>query len=230
MVATPENFKEYGTLLGETTASAGAASKHYAAVRVCNPSPNFASDADTCLLVLCYEPRPLECKFLERHYKHTQSFIPLEGKPLMGFFAPPNNRDEPDLDKVCCFVFDGSAGFVMHRGVWHEQPFPLEPATKAVCILRNETVRELKPTDVATSECHGEDIDKLNLQARHNLVFTADIADATSLLRSNESCRPPPSAWLLPERLGLLLCFTAMCSACAAVILVQSGQLFALMQ
>eukprot|EP00931_Biecheleriopsis_adriatica_P081909 TRINITY_DN55259_c0_g1_i1.p1 TRINITY_DN55259_c0_g1~~TRINITY_DN55259_c0_g1_i1.p1 ORF type:complete len:211 (+),score=37.08 TRINITY_DN55259_c0_g1_i1:64-696(+) len=172
VVATPENFKDYGTILGDTTSSTN--SSHYTAVRVCNPSPNFKSDEDTCVLVLCYEPRPMECRFLERHYKHTQTFIPLEGKPLLGFFAPPSDNEEPDLDKVCCFVFDGSAGFVMHRGVWHEQPFPLEAATKAVCILRNETVRELKPTNADTHECHGDDIDKLNIEARHCVIFTAD--------------------------------------------------------
>ncbi|EOD24063.1 hypothetical protein EMIHUDRAFT_207144 [Emiliania huxleyi CCMP1516] len=127
--------------------------------------------------------------FLERHYKHTQAFIPLEGKPLVGFFAPSNeSAEEPDLDAVRCFAFDGSAGFVMHKGVWHEQPFPLVPGTKAVCILRNETVRELKPTDERTQECHGQDIDKLNLAVRHNLIFTADAdAAAAALLSETES-------------------------------------------
>ena len=46
--------------------------------------------------------------------------------------------------------------------------------------MRNETVRELKPTDEKTSECHGEDIDKLNLVARHNTIFTTDVAAASS--------------------------------------------------
>ena len=177
MAATPENFSEFGTILGDTS-DASSAARHYAAVRVCNPSANFASDEDTCVRVLCYEPRPIECRFLERHYKHTQVFIPLEGKPLLGFFAPANTREEPDLDKVVCFAFDGAAGFVMHKGVWHEQPFPLETGTKAVCILRNETVRELKPTDEKTHECHGQDIDKLNIEARHSLLFTADAGAA----------------------------------------------------
>ena len=76
----------------------------------------------------------------------------------------------------------------MLKGVWHEQPFPLVPGTKAVCILRNETVRELKPTDERTQECHGQDIDKLNLAVRHNLIFTADAdAAAAALLSETES-------------------------------------------
>jgi len=178
--ATPENFAPYGTILGDTTASVGNTSNHYAEVRVANPSKNFSSDEDTCVLVLCYEPRPFECKFLERHYKHTQTFIPLQGKPLVGFFAPPNDKEEPDLDEAVCFRFDGSAGFVMHKGTWHEQPFPIVPGSKAVCILRNETVRELKPTNAETRECHGQDIDKLNLEARFNVVLTTDPGPAPS--------------------------------------------------
>lgn len=190
--ATPENFAPYGTILGDVN-SASRTSNHYSAVRVVNPSTNFASDEDTCVLVLCYEPRGFECKFMERHYKHTQTFIPLEGKPLIGFFAPPNDKEEPDLDKVVCFRFEGNAGFVMHKGTWHEQPFPEQPGSKAVCILRNETVRELKPTDAATSECHGQDIDKLNLVARHNLIFTTEPGPVT---HQETSLSPPqlPSA------------------------------------
>lgn len=177
VTATPENFAQYGTILGDPspTSTQSSAANHYAAVRVCNPSTNFKSDEDTHVLVLVYEPRPFHCRFLERHYKHTQTFIPLEGKPLIGFFAPPNDKDEePDLDKVVCFKFEGNAGFVMHFGTWHEQPFPIEPSTKAVCILRNETIRELKPTNAETRECHGNDIDKLNLEARHNLIFAPE--------------------------------------------------------
>ena len=165
--ATPENFAPYGTILGDSSSSG---SQHYKAVRVCKPAHNFSSDEDTCVIVLCYEPRPFEVKFMERHYKHTQTFIPLEGKPLIGFFAPPNDKSEPDLDQIVALRFDGSAGFVMHKGTWHEQPFPELSGTKAVCVLRNETVRELKP--VENGECHGNDIDKLNLLHRHNLIVT----------------------------------------------------------
>merc|ERR1719197_1963712 len=107
------------------------------------------------MIVISYEPRPLECEFLERHYKHTQVFIPLAGKPLVGFFAPPNDGPEPDLSKVVALRFNGSAGFIMHKGTWHEQPNPLVPHTKAICVLRGETIRELKPVS-GSRECHGQ--------------------------------------------------------------------------
>ena len=45
VTATPENFAPFGTLLGDTSTS--STSTHYQAVRVVNPSTNFASDEDT---------------------------------------------------------------------------------------------------------------------------------------------------------------------------------------
>ena len=126
----------------------------------------------------------IDMQSFRKSARKARDHTALLSKPLVGFFAPANEEEEPDLDQVVCFVFDGSAGFVMHKGVWHEQPFPLEAQTKAVCVLRNETVRELKPTDEVTHECHGQDIDKLNLEARHNLIFTTDAAAAAALLPS----------------------------------------------
>jgi len=175
--ATPENFAPFGTILGagpSPKASADSGAQRYAALRVSNPSANFTSDDDTCMIVISYNPRAFECEFMERHYKHTQVFIPLGGKPLVGFFAPPNDSEEPDLDKVVALRFDGSAGFVMHKGTWHEQPFPIEPETNAICVLRKETVRELKPVP-GSRECHGQDIDKLDLKERHNMIFTTKV-------------------------------------------------------
>lgn len=171
--ATPENFKPFGTILGADSkpVETGAGAR-YASLRVSNPATNFTSDDDTCMIVLTYNPRPLECEFLERHYKHTQVFIPLEGKPLVGFFAPADEtKEEPDLDKLVALRFNGSAGFVMNKGVWHEQPNCLQPDTKAICVLRKETVRELKPVP-NSRECHGEDIDKIDIKARHKMIYT----------------------------------------------------------
>eukprot|EP01062_Namystynia_karyoxenos_P009672 TRINITY_DN13418_c0_g1_i1.p1 TRINITY_DN13418_c0_g1~~TRINITY_DN13418_c0_g1_i1.p1 ORF type:complete len:216 (+),score=65.26 TRINITY_DN13418_c0_g1_i1:77-649(+) len=172
--ATPENFAKYGTLLRAT--ESGLGSSNYQATRVCNPATNFkCDDDDGAMLVLEYNPRPLEVRYLERHYKHTQAFIPLNGKPLVGVFAPPTAGPEPRLSECEALRFDGTAGFVMHKGVWHEQPFPLLPLTQAVCFLRNETVRELRlGRDNRNGECHGHDIDKLNIEERFGVVFDID--------------------------------------------------------
>ena len=52
--ANKENFAAFGTILGDDMSDSGTASEQYASVRVCNPSKNFASDEDTCILLLCY--------------------------------------------------------------------------------------------------------------------------------------------------------------------------------
>jgi ureidoglycolate lyase len=200
--ATPENFAPFGTLLGDVVGS-DRASSFYSSVRVANPATNFAADdSDGHLIVLCYQPRPFEVKFMERHYKHTQVFIPLEGKPLVGFFAPANDKEEPDLDKVVALRFDGSAGFCMNKGTWHEQPFPVEANTKAICFLRKETMTELKPpfADMSTGECHGNDIDKLNIKDRRNVMFKTDPPNTLSA-KVSISC----TSWPLVALMGVAL-------------------------
>lgn len=169
---TAENFAPYGTLLG-AVGQKGVSTGNYAATRVFNPSPNFrCDDGDGAMVVLAYEPRPMEVRFLERHYRHTQVFIPLGGKPLIGVFSPPTATDRPELSACEALRFDGSAGFVMNKGVWHEQPFPLQSGTHAICFLRNETVRELRLAGPdSKGECHGNDIDKLNIAERYGVVF-----------------------------------------------------------
>jgi ureidoglycolate lyase len=79
----------------------------------------------------------------------------------------------PDLDAVEAFLFDGSAGFNMKIGTWHEFPFAIEDGTDVVVILRNETNRNLR--DVEDGEAHGPDVDKKNLQRRFGVVFEVEV-------------------------------------------------------
>ena len=44
-------------------------------------------------------------------------------KPLMW---EGRDDDLPDLDHVKAYYFDGSSGFAMHRGTWHEFPFAID--------------------------------------------------------------------------------------------------------
>ena len=68
--------------------------------------------------------RPLRVSWMERHFLHTQTFFPL-GAPFVAVLAPPGEGELPDLDAARAFVFDGSAGLMLHLGTWHEFPFAL---------------------------------------------------------------------------------------------------------
>ncbi|MFN8534104.1 MAG: ureidoglycolate lyase [Dehalococcoidia bacterium] len=176
--ATPENVAPFGEILGAGPAGQGRASAFYeGAVRTFSPV-NFISDEDTELVVSAVDRRQLSVRFLERHYKHTQTFIPLDGKPVLVVVAPPNDGDEPDLDQVRALLFDGSVGFVMKLGTWHEFPFALVDRTNVVVILRHETTRSLLPDQKIAGEAHGPDIDKLDIVERTGVTIVPKLAAA----------------------------------------------------
>jgi ureidoglycolate lyase len=164
--ASPDALAPYGEVLGPERPKASHIGDFYAgAVAVHEPVP-FVSDDDTCLSLTTVQPRPLEIDYLERHFKHTQTFIPLGGRPFVAVFGAPNDEELPDLDRLEAFRFDGSSGFCMHVGTWHEFPFALEPDTQMVIVLRNETTRDLSGDNIVDNEAQGGDLDKKNLLKR----------------------------------------------------------------
>ncbi|MDX2225203.1 MAG: ureidoglycolate lyase [Rhodospirillaceae bacterium] len=164
----------YGRLVGRGSGVAPGDSGYYGgAVRISKPA-TFRSDDDTCLSVATIQPRPFELEHIERHYKHTQAFIPLGGKPFIAVFGAPTPGDEPDWDKLEAFRFDGQDGFCMHIGTWHEFPFALQPDTDIIVILRNETNRDLNNRD--GGEAHGDDLSKLAVIKRTGAVIALDVA------------------------------------------------------
>jgi ureidoglycolate lyase len=136
------------------------------------PAP-FESDADTTLVVARISPRPTEVIYLERHFKHTQAFIPLGGKPFIAVMSPPTAANAPSLEDIKAYRFDGSAGFLMRVGTWHEFPFATLPETDIVVILRNETNRNLESAE--NGEALGSDLEKRNIKARLGVTLAFEI-------------------------------------------------------
>ncbi len=178
--ATPEALAGFGGLLAPPPSAPGRESGFYAeAVRVSEPVAFRAQD-DTCLALATLHPRPMEVRWMEYHNKHTQTFIPLGGKPFVMVLGRPTCRRPdgswdaaapraPDLDGVEAFAFDGSAGVCLDIGTWHEFPFPLEAATDVVVVMSDETKRDLKNAD--DGEARGGDLEKLDLQNRLGVIL-----------------------------------------------------------
>lgn len=145
------------------------------AVKLWSPA-TFVSDADTTFTLARISPRANEVVYLERHFKHTQAFIPLGGKPFIAVMAPPTADGLPDPGAVKAYRFSGDAGFMMHVGTWHEFPFALVPDTDVIVVLRNETNRNLQA--IAHGEALGADLEKRNLQVRLELALSFDAAPA----------------------------------------------------
>lgn len=172
---TIEALAPYGTVLGYNPDVEPLPIDFYEGAAKVRRVAKFESEGDTEMPIVTVKRRPLKVRWMERHFKHTQAFVSLGAKPFVGVFAPPNDKEVPDIDKVEAFLFDGSAGFMMHKGTWHDFPFVLVDDTSLLVILTKQATEGLVRDNVIQDEAIGEDIDKKDLQARLglniNLVF-----------------------------------------------------------
>ena len=136
---------------------------------------DFVSDEQTEMPLVTIDRRPLDVRWMERHFKHTQGFIPLDKKPFVVVMAPPNDAETPDLDKVEPFRFDGTGAFFMKLGTWHEFPFALEDRTNVIVVLRREATDGLVRDNVIQDEASSPDLDKKDLQKRCKVTFRVEL-------------------------------------------------------
>jgi ureidoglycolate lyase len=88
----------------------------------------FASDQPIEWFIVQGRRRDMSALFLERHLQITQAFIPLGGDALVTVVARPDAREVdglPAFEEMRAFIVPGTMGFQLHRGTWHENPFPL---------------------------------------------------------------------------------------------------------
>ncbi|MFN8829362.1 MAG: ureidoglycolate lyase [Labrys sp. (in: a-proteobacteria)] len=72
--------------------------------------------------------RPMQALFLERHRQLTQAFIPMNGDGFVTIVARPDAQEHYGmiaLAEMRAFHVPGDAAIQIHRGTWHENPFPL---------------------------------------------------------------------------------------------------------
>ncbi len=164
--ATPEALAPYGQVIGHDPSVAPMPIDFYDGAAKVRRVVDFRAEGVIEMPVVTLQRRPLEVRWMERHFKHTQAFVSLGAKPFVACFAPPNDRELPDLDRVEAFLFDGSAGFMMHIGTWHEFPFALVDDTVLMVILTKAATDGLVRDNVIQDEAQGEDLDKKDLEAR----------------------------------------------------------------
>ena len=164
--ATPDTVAPYGVLIDVPDAAQALPVAFYeGTVRVFAPF-QFVSDADTQITLASIDQRPMTVRWLERHFKHTQTFIPLQGRPFIMVMSPPTEIDMPDVGAAQALLFDGSAGFGLHIGTWHEFPFAQVDDTRVIVILRGEATQALMKDTAVGGEAHSGDLDKKDIQVR----------------------------------------------------------------
>jgi len=168
--ASAASIAPFGELLGVDRGRPTTRTRFYDDAVELVEKPPFVSDADTCLSIARVRPRPFEVTWMERHFKHTQVFLPLSREPFAVVLAPPTPAGNlPDLAAVRAFRFAGDCGLMMHLGTWHEFPFALQAPADMVVILRNETNRNLDA--IEDGEAVGEDLEKRNVRRRFGVTL-----------------------------------------------------------
>lgn len=167
--ATPKAFAPYGVLVGVDETVGSRTGQFYGdKVELWAPG-GFVSDEDTRLSVARIHARPPQVIWMERHFKHTQTFLPLGGSAFIAVLGAPTDNNEPDPASVRAFYFDGKAGAQLHLGTWHEFPFPAEESADVVIIIRGETQENLEVKE--NDEAIGADLEKRNLEVRLGFGF-----------------------------------------------------------
>lgn len=176
----------YGYLIGPPDSEVKGRIDYYGNdVQVRTPA-KFVSNDDMMLNLVTFNRRPPLIRWMEYHNKHTQTFIPLAGRPFVMVLGAPTRKrpdgsidaaqaDLPDLGNVRGFYFDGTAGICMHIGTWHEVPFPLQDGTNFVAIVTNETNRNLEEHD-EHFESEGGDLVKRQLIRRLDALLEIDVS------------------------------------------------------
>lgn len=168
VAASEENFAPFGRLI-RPDESAGRGTKFYDdAVAVWDIS-GMVTDEEATIAVARTHPRPKSVIWMERHFKHTQIFMPVNGEPFHLVVAPPNKANVPDLDAVRAFTFDGKSGVMLDLGTWHEFPFAIDRSADIAVILRRETNANLEAFE--NGEAIGGDLEKRNIQTRLGVEF-----------------------------------------------------------
>ena len=62
-------------------------------------------------------PLPIELSVLEKHPLGSQAFMPMSGHSYLVVVAPGD--EQPDVDKVQCFLASATQGVNYAKGTWH---------------------------------------------------------------------------------------------------------------
>lgn len=119
--------------------------------------------------------RPLELRYLERHVRITQTFIPLGGIPYVFAAAPadaPEERGFPVPESLRAFLVPGDVALNSWRGTWHEPAFPLQRGQLCLISSHADLTRGLQKGLNEDGELNELDVEKRSPAHRLDLRIT----------------------------------------------------------
>jgi ureidoglycolate lyase len=118
--------------------------------------------------------REFRVNFLERHMHLAQSFFPLAGGGFIAVVARPEadlgEHGVPAVDEIHAFLVPTGCGITLHRGTWHEPPFPLGDGLIRLTTSHADLSAGLESALNERNEISTLDVDKRNITERTGVV------------------------------------------------------------
>lgn len=165
---TPEAFAPFGRVIAPSAAS-DLEYDLYEGKDDTRLGPVIECDHPTETLILRSVLREFRVRYLERHVEIEQAFLPLSGQPFVSAVAAPDAPLEnglPALDSVRAFFVPAGTGLVIHRGTWHEPPFPLSHGQVTLVTSHRALTEALGSERDENDEINHGDVEKRNVTGR----------------------------------------------------------------
>jgi ureidoglycolate lyase len=118
--------------------------------------------------------REFRVHFLERHMHLAQSFFPLAGGGFISVVARPDARLSehgiPVFEEIRAFLVPPGCGITLHRGTWHEPPFPLADGMIRLTTSHADLSAGLESALNDRREISALDVDKRNITERSGVI------------------------------------------------------------
>lgn len=138
----------------------------------------FESDQPVEFLLRRAPIREFRVRYLERHMELTQTFIPLGGHPFIAVVARPDAREQdgiPAIEEIHAFFVPGDAALNLHRGTWHEPPFPLVDNCLTLFTSHRALTQGLTSQLDERKEVAKLDVEKRNVTERAGIELYVDL-------------------------------------------------------
>jgi ureidoglycolate lyase len=118
--------------------------------------------------------REFRIQFLERHMLLAQSFFPLAGGGFIAVVAAPGAQltadGIPAVEDIHAFIVPAGCGITLHRGTWHEPPYPLGDDMIRLTTTHAELSDGLESNLNERGEIDALDVDKRNVTERSGII------------------------------------------------------------
>ncbi len=118
--------------------------------------------------------REFRVDFLERHMQLAQSFFPLDGGGFICVVARPDAEltedGIPAVHEIHAFLVSMGCGITLHRGTWHEPPYPLGDGMIRLTTSHADLSAGLESVLNERNEISQLDVDKRNITERSGIV------------------------------------------------------------